>query len=63
MVTHHYWNLPCWIDWHDIVDDFGNVVKLSTLKSATWARAYLFANNQTFEQAGMHSIDVHVSMH
>lgn len=63
MIATHYIHLPCSINWFDSVDDFGNVVTIAIGQTRAWANAYRFANGQTFEQSGMHSIDCLVEEH
>ena len=67
MITNHFHHFPCDVDWHSIVDDFGDVVRpfesLTSKTNAAWSNAYRFANGQTFEQAGMRSIGCLVAEH
>lgn len=67
MITTHYQYLPCNVDWHVVVDDFGNVVHDHTsarmLSSRAWWNAYRFANVVSFEEAGMRSHNQAVSEH
>lgn len=62
MVTTHYQYLPASINWHAVVDDFGTL-RSEQPTSHAWASAYLFANGQSFEQAGMLSISALVDEH
>lgn len=66
MITTHYFSFPASVDWHVVVDDFGNLCRPGEdngIRPTTWAAAYRFANGQTFEQAGMHSIGALVAEH
>lgn len=63
MITMHYLTLPASIDWHTVVDDFGNQYRPFDLNPHSWANAYRFANGQTFEQAGMRSFGSLVAEH
>lgn len=67
MVLRFWDSLPHDVDWHTVIDDFGNVLKpfdsLSRKAGATWWNAYRFANGQSFEQAGMRSIGAIVEEH
>jgi len=59
-----HWNFfPTQPDWFDIVDDYGNIIRLDSLKTRTWWNAYRFANGQSFEESGMRSIDCVVDNH
>ena len=61
MISNHYKYLSCAIDIHSIVDDFGTLLMVPSIRA--WANAYRFANVVTFEQAGMHSYAQAVSEH
>jgi hypothetical protein len=67
VITRHFQHLPCMVDIHMVVDDFGNVVRDSAsanmLKPHVWWNAYRFANVVSFEQAGMRSLYQAVSEH
>ena len=67
MISTHYKYLPPNVDWHTVVDDFGNEQRPFEYKPAkcldAWQSAYRFANGQSFEQAGMQSIGCLVEEH
>jgi len=67
MIVKHFQYFRPDVDWHTVVDDFGNVVRpfdrFTLASNAAWSNAYRFANGQTFEQAGMRSIGCVVEEH
>jgi len=68
MILTHYKHVPLVVNWHDCVDDFGNIFCLSDINNgrkshAAWVAAYRFANGQSFEQANMRSIGVTLEEH
>jgi len=67
MILTHFKYVPVDVDWHSVVDDFGNLVKpfadLSRRSNAAWWNAYRFANGQSFEQAGMRTIGCLIEEH
>lgn len=67
MVTTHYHYSPASVSIHTVIDDYGNEHNLSSAENIgrfkAWAMAFRFANGQTFEEAGMHSINAVVAEH
>lgn len=66
MVTTHFQYSPCFVDWHTVVDDFGNATRpfeFTGIRAVAWWNAYRFANGQTFEQAEYCSVGAVVAEH